>query len=97
MGEDPFCDVRTYCKPFTIVSIYNCIRGCVPVTMTESRGGAVKRIPVSEEVRREISQPKEPGQTFDALLATMAEREKKCRLREDMKRIEEDEFVDLEP
>ncbi len=68
------------------------------MTMTESRGGAVKRIPVSEEVWREISQLKEPGQTFDALLSTMVKREKKCRLLEDMKRIEEeDEFVDLEP
>ena len=68
------------------------------MTLTESRNGAVKRIPVSEEIWREISQLKEPGQTFDELLAIMVEREKKCRLLEDMKRIEEeDEFVDLEP
>ena len=66
------------------------------MSQTESHNGAVKRIPVSERVWREISRLKEPGQTFDSLLDAMVEREKKCRLLEDMKRIEdEDEFVDL--
>ena len=41
------------------------------MTMTESRGGAVKRIPVSEEVWCELSQYKEPRQTFDAALTIL--------------------------
>jgi hypothetical protein len=47
-------------------------------------------------VWRDLSQLKEPGQSFDALLSTMVEREKKCRRLEDMRRIEaEDTFVDF--
>ena len=58
---------------------------------------ATKRIPVSEEVWAEISELKRPGQTFDDLLAQMAEQEKKRRFIEDMDRIEaEGDFVELD-
>ena len=58
---------------------------------------ATKRIPVSEEIWKELSGLKQAGQTFDQLLAEIIEREKKYRLRQDMKKIEaEDEFVELD-
>jgi predicted CopG family antitoxin len=58
---------------------------------------ATKRIPVSEPIWRELSELKQPGQTFDQLLSEIIEREKKYRLIQDMKRIEEEEeFVELE-
>jgi predicted CopG family antitoxin len=50
-----------------------------------------KRIPVSEAVWKELSELKKPGQTFDHLLNEIVEREKKYRLLQDMKRIEEEE------
>jgi len=57
---------------------------------------ATKRIPVSESVWRELSELKKLGQTFDQLLNEIVEREKKYRLMQDMKRIEEEgEFVEL--
>jgi predicted CopG family antitoxin len=59
---------------------------------------ATKRIPVTEKTWQEISELKQPGQTFDELLSRMAEREKMQRLVNDLKRIEEEEeFVDFEP
>ncbi|RLI79952.1 hypothetical protein DRP07_09635 [Archaeoglobales archaeon] len=58
---------------------------------------ATKRIPVSESVWKELSELKKPGQTFDELLSEIVEREKKYRLMQDMKRIEEEgEFEELE-
>lgn len=58
---------------------------------------ATKRIPVSEGVWAEISDLKQPGQTFDELLSAMAEQEKKRRFIEDMDRIEaEGDFVELD-
>jgi predicted CopG family antitoxin len=59
---------------------------------------ATKRIPVTEKTWQEISELKQPGQTFDELLSRMAEREKMHRLVNDLKRIEEEEeFVAFEP
>ena len=59
---------------------------------------ATKRIPVTEKTWQEISELKQPGQTFDELLSRMAEREKMHRLVNDLKRIEkEEDFVDFEP
>ena len=57
---------------------------------------ATKRIPVTEAVWAEVSELKRPGQTFNSLLSEMAERERKMRLVEDMKRIEErGDFVEI--
>jgi predicted CopG family antitoxin len=57
---------------------------------------ATKRIPVSEEIWASLSELKRPGETFNGLLAAMVDREKKARLRADMKRVEEEgEFVEL--
>jgi len=58
---------------------------------------ATRRIPVSEGVWAELSELKRPGQTFDDLLSSMVEQEKKRRFIEDMDRIEaEGDFVELE-
>lgn len=56
---------------------------------------ATKRLPVSEDVRSDLAALKGPGQTYDELLASMIEQEKKRRFIEDMDRIEEEgDFVE---
>ena len=58
---------------------------------------ATKRIPVSEGVWEQVSELKRPGQTFDDLLSSMVEQEKKRRFIEEMDRIEaEGDFVELD-
>ncbi|MDK2974177.1 MAG: hypothetical protein PWP08_548 [Methanofollis sp.] len=52
---------------------------------------ATKRIIVKEAVWADLSQMREPGMTFSELIETMIEREKKRRLVEDLKRIQEEE------
>ena len=81
-----FLHITSHCpQELNIYNIYN-------IVMT-----ATKRIPVSEKIWRELSELKQPGQTFDQLLSEIIEREKKYRLIQDMKRIEgEEEFVELE-
>jgi len=57
---------------------------------------ADKRIPVTREVWKDLSDLKRPGETFANLLADMIEHEKKRRLFFDMDRIEkEGNFVEL--
>lgn len=59
---------------------------------------SAKRIPVTEKTWQELSDLKQPGQTFDDLLSRMVEREKMHRLVNDLNRIEEEEeFLDFEP
>lgn len=58
---------------------------------------ATKRIPVTEERWRELSELKEAGQTYDELLSDMIEVLKRERLFKDMReKIERQEFVPLE-
>ena len=45
---------------------------------------AVKRLPVSEKVWKELGAMKEAGQTYDDLLEDMIERVKKTRLEENV-------------
>lgn len=52
---------------------------------------AIKRIVVRETVWADLSQMREPGMTFSELIENMIEREKKGRLIEDIKRIQEEE------
>jgi hypothetical protein len=59
---------------------------------------AVKRIPVSEPIWRELGEMKGAGQTYDDLLEEMIDRVKKSRLEEDVKRWEntpDSEYVSL--
>lgn len=46
---------------------------------------AVKRLPVSEKVWKELGAMKGAGQTYDDLLEDMIDRFKKSRLEEDLK------------
>jgi predicted CopG family antitoxin len=51
----------------------------------------MKRITVREDVWTTLSSMREPGMTFSELLEEMIEHEKKRRLVEDIKRIQETE------
>jgi predicted CopG family antitoxin len=57
---------------------------------------AVKRIPVTEPVWKDLSEMRSAGQTYAELLADMIEERKRRRLEEDVKRWhsrKDDEFV----
>ncbi len=59
---------------------------------------AVKRIPVSEPVWKELGAMKGAGQTYDDLLEDLIERAKKARLEEDLaawERCPDSEYVPL--
>lgn len=58
---------------------------------------ATKRIPVTEERWEQLHELKQPGQTYDDLVAELVEEYKKARLFRDMNRIrEQSDFVSLE-
>jgi len=55
-----------------------------------------KRIPVTEEVWKELAEMRAAGQTYNDLLAEMIELRKKRRLMEDIHHsLQEDDFVPL--
>ncbi len=57
---------------------------------------AVKRIPVTEPVWKDLAEMRTAGQTYTDLLSEMIEERKKSRLAKDMKKIEkEGTFVSL--
>jgi len=71
-------------KSFHIYNAYNLIMS------------AVKRIPVTEPVWKELSEMRSAGQTYTELLEDLIETRKKERLASDMMRIEEEgTFVSL--
>ena len=56
-----------------------------------------KRIPVSKERWKELSNMKEPGQTYDKLLENLIEEHKKQKLKQDLEKIEEEqEFTPID-
>lgn len=59
---------------------------------------ADKRIPVSEETRRELHDLKEPGQTYDELLSELAQQRRRQELADRFREMDDDrdEFVSLE-
>ncbi len=58
---------------------------------------APKRIPAPEGVLAETSELKHPGRTFDDLLSSTVEQEKKRRFIEEMDRVEvEGDYVELD-
>jgi hypothetical protein len=72
-----------------VLNIYNVYNIIMP---------AVKRIPVSEPVWKELGAMKGAGQTYDDLLEDMIDRVKKARLEEDVKMWEscpDSEYVSL--
>jgi predicted CopG family antitoxin len=60
---------------------------------------ADKRIPVTEETRKELHELKEPGQTYDDLLQELAQQRRRRDLEARFQRLEEadrDELTSLE-
>lgn len=59
---------------------------------------ADKRIPVTEERWKELSDLKEPGQSYDELLEALVEEHKKARLANHIEalREEQEEFTSLD-
>ncbi len=55
-----------------------------------------KRIPVTEQVWKELAEMRSAGQTYNDLLAEMIDQKKKHRLMEDIERsMDENDFVPL--
>jgi len=75
-------------------------RGAFPInriTPYDPIMAAGKWVPVSEEVWADLSVLKGAGQTYDDLIASMIEQEKKRRFIEEMDRIEEEgDFVEVD-
>lgn len=59
---------------------------------------ADKRIPVTEETRKELHDLKEPGQTYDDLLSELAQQRRRKELADRFRKMDEsrEEFVTLE-
>lgn len=58
---------------------------------------ADKRIPVTEETRKELHDLKEPGQTYDELLQDLAQQRRRQDLERRFRDLEEADRDDLTP
>jgi len=58
---------------------------------------ADKRIPVTEETRKELHELKEPGQTYDDLLKALAQQRRRQDLEQRFQELEEADRDDLTP
>ena len=58
---------------------------------------ADKRLPVTEETRKELHELKEPGQTYDELLTEMARQRRREDLKDRFQELEETDSDDLTP
>ena len=58
---------------------------------------ADKRIPVTEETRKELHELKEPGQTYDDLLKDLAQRRRRQDLEQRFQELEEADSDELTP
>lgn len=58
---------------------------------------ADKRIPVTEETRKELHNLKEPGQTYDDLLAELAQMRRRQELEDRFRELEEMDRDELTP
>jgi len=58
---------------------------------------ADKRIPVTEETRKELHELKEPGQTYDDLLKELAQQQRRHELEERFQELEEADRDELTP
>jgi predicted CopG family antitoxin len=58
---------------------------------------ADKRIPVTEETRKELHELKEPGQTYDELLRELAAQRRREDLERRFRELEEAESEELTP
>ncbi|WP_123620123.1 hypothetical protein [Halorubrum sp. CSM-61] len=58
---------------------------------------ADKRIPVTEETRKELHELKEPGQTYDDLLKQLAKQRRREDLEERFRELEDADREELTP
>jgi len=58
---------------------------------------ADKRIPVTEETRKELHDLKEPGQTYDELLQELAQQRRRAELEERFRALEDADSDELTP
>jgi predicted CopG family antitoxin len=58
---------------------------------------ADKRVPVTEETRRELHELKEPGQTYDDLLKELAQQRRRQDLEQRFQELEEADSDELTP
>jgi predicted CopG family antitoxin len=58
---------------------------------------ADKRIPVTEETRKELHELKEPGQTYDDLLKELAQQRRRQDLEQRFQELEEADRDELTP
>jgi predicted CopG family antitoxin len=58
---------------------------------------ADKRIPVTEETRKELHDLKEPGQTYDELLQELAQQRRQRELERRFQELEETDREELTP
>lgn len=58
---------------------------------------ADKRIPVTEETRKELHELKEPGQTYDELLQELAQQQRRKNLEQRFQGLEESDSEELTP
>jgi len=58
---------------------------------------ADKRIPVTEETRKELHELKEPGQTYDELLRELAAQRRREDLKRRFRELEESDGEELTP
>ena len=58
---------------------------------------ADKRIPVTEETRKELHELKEPGQTYDELLQELAQQRRRQDLEQRFKALEDVDSDELTP
>ncbi|ELZ44639.1 hypothetical protein C464_13105 [Halorubrum coriense DSM 10284] len=58
---------------------------------------ADKRLPVTEETRKELHELKEPGQTYDELLQEMAQHRRRKDLEQRFQELEEADSDELTP
>ena len=58
---------------------------------------ADKRLPVTEETRKELHELKEPGQTYDDLLKELAQQRRRKDLKQRFQELEETDRDDLTP
>jgi predicted CopG family antitoxin len=61
------------------------------------RESADKRIPVTEETRKELHDLKEPGQTYDDLLKELAQQRRRQELEQRFQQLEEADRDELTP
>lgn len=58
---------------------------------------ADKRIPVTEQTRKELHELKEPGQTYDDLLRELAQQRRRQNLEQRFRELEEADSDELTP